>query len=415
MVKRVGINSVSHQKMRQAAQQLDNQQGVGNGDGNISGAEVDQAITSLKAQAPSAQRDELLTQAQSLKTYVAHYGSDAGGNGAPAANASNAPSMGMLGLLSANNNQPTQQAGNKDPIMLDNGQKVDSISTNFRATGADRDVKDGQSVLVPLEGRQLHLIELKYQDTRKLKDLEFNYREKGSGEWKTFRGDQYHSMVQREQAGEVDIKRESDHNSPWINNPVRVKVDVLMPDGSVHNVGKKFLDFHVHDAHGPNSSGYPETDNISNGYENLPAGKLPEGAMLRLTPMHENRKPWEADRTTAMEMSWVKPVYMPEHKEKVRIESAHSYSKPPSDGYAVDPNRPIAGVMVNWTDNGGMSSGRVSFGTENGQHRSSSYNVGSGETELIPVDNLRAKDGRIHVTGHGVEVRNIDVLYADEQ
>ena len=37
MVKRVGIGSVSHQKMRQAAQQLDSQQGVGNGDGNISG------------------------------------------------------------------------------------------------------------------------------------------------------------------------------------------------------------------------------------------------------------------------------------------------------------------------------------------------------------------------------------------
>jgi hypothetical protein len=194
-----------------------------------------------------------------------------------------------------------------------------------------------------------------------------------------------------------------------------VKVDVLYPDGTEHNIGKKFLDFHVHDAHSANSSGYPETDNISNGYENLPQGKLPEGAMLRLTPMHENRKPWEADRKTAMELSWVKPVYMPEHGEKVRIQSADSYTKPPSQGYPVDPNRPIAGVMVNWTDNGGMSSGRVGFKTDEGNFKSSSYNVGSGETELIPVDNLIAKDGRINISGSGVEVRNIDVLYADEQ
>jgi len=317
------------------------------------------------------------------------------------------PQQAMIKAMSQAN------AGEKPTLRLTQDEATwhNSSEVTFRVPSAMRDVKDGQSVLVPLKaGRKLHMIELKYQDTRKLSDLEFNRTAPGGG-WETFRGDEYHSTVVKEKAGELQVKRESDHNAPWINNPVRVKVEVVDADGEViHSVGKKFLDFHVHDAHSADSSGYPETDNISNSYESLPQGELPDGAMLKLTPMHENRKAWEADREVAMDLSWVKPIYMPEHSARTMVRTG-GFEKPNPAGYDVEAGRPIAAVFVKWTDHGGMASGRVKIATEDGTHRSSRYNVGSGETELIPLDGVVSKDGKLHIEGGGLEVGSIEVLY----
>lgn len=329
--------------------------------------------------------------------------------------ANQANELGVDASVQVHGEKVVQDAETDKPDLVltyTSAQAQNSSEIMFRVPSDMREVKDGQSVLVPLEsGRQLHMIELKYQDTRKLRDLEFNRSTPGGG-WETFRGDEYHSTLQKEKAGEVRIKRESDHNAPWINNPVRVKVEVVDANGDVlHNVGRKFLDFHVHDAHSPDSSGYPETDNISNSYESLPQGELPDGAMLRLTPMHENRKAWEADREVAMDLSWVKPIYMPQHTERAMVRTG-GWEKPNSAGYDVEAGRPIAAVFVKWTDHGGTASGRVKIATaDGGTHRSQRYNVGSGETELIPLDGVVSQDGKLHIEGHGLEVGNIEILY----
>jgi hypothetical protein len=325
------------------------------------------------------------------------------------------PWMTQINNMTAGNVQDannTQAVDEKPDIVLENGQAQNSSEIMFRVPSDQRDVKDGQSVLIPLEeGRTMHMVELKYQDTRKLKDLEFN-RTGENGQWEKFRGDEFHETESKEKAGELKIKRESDHNSPWINNPIRVKVDIVDAEGEViHTVGKKFVDFHVHDAHSPDSSGYPETDNINNTYDNLPKGELPEGSFLRLTPVHEGRGEWEQDREVAMDLSWVKPIYMPEHTERASIREG-GWEKPAAEGYDVEAGRPIAGVFVKWTDHGGSSSGRVNITQPDGStFRSQRYNVGSGETELIPLDGVVSQDGKLKIEGYGLEVGNIEVLY----
>ncbi|MFZ9886456.1 MAG: hypothetical protein ACO3JL_03045 [Myxococcota bacterium] len=378
----------------------------GGGDGAVSIAELDRAIEKATA-------DVLLgpdvSALRALRTFVLHCGEG------PAAASPPGGDLGGGGysphaLHAAHlSGQPTLP---KPPLLLRAPLEEDSCTQLYQVPAGARDVEDRQSVLIPLDDRELHLIELKYQDTRPLRDLEFNYREPGALAWRTARGDEWFELLAKEKRGEVEIKRESDHGGPWINNPIRVKVDVLLPDGRVHEVGRKFLDFHVHDAHSPDSSGYPETDNISNGYERLPRGKLPAGSLLRLTPVHENRKPWEADRTVAAQLSWVKPIYRPDHQEQVCVHSAASWGKPAAGGYPVDPARTIAAVLVTWTDHGGMSSGSLRLPGPQGDWRSPRYNIGSGETELIPVGR-RAENGLLHVEGDGMELNRIEVLYAE--
>jgi hypothetical protein len=403
MIQKASISTIHQPQLRKAAELADQMAGAGSKNGVVTTAEVDKAIKVLKADPDRFADVQALT---TLKTFLVHQGGKDTGSSSGLSGGGYSP-VNMMASNMTGTAKPIKEA-----VVLGNPQAPDAASQLFQVPSAQRNIADKQSVLIPLEGKEIHVIELEYQDTRKLKDLEFNYREPGSFDWKTVRGDQFHALEAREKRGEVEIKREGDHNAPWVNNPIRVKVEVLFPDGRVHEIGKKFLDFHVHDAHSAESSGYPETDNISNGYENLPQGKLPDGCMLRLTPNHENRKPWEKDREVAMEVSWVKPTYVPDHAEKKSIVSAHSYSKPKPEGYPVDKNRKIAAVMINWTDNGGSSSGSISMNTKDGPLRSNSYNVGSGETELIPV-NAYAKDGKFKIEGHGVEVKNIDVLYAD--
>ena len=75
---------------------------------------------------------------------------------------------------------------------------------------------------------------------------------------------------------------------------------------------------------------------------------------------------------------------------------------------------PIAAVLVNWTDQGTPESGYVHFTDAHGDAvQTPSYNIGSGETELIPLDGKVPKDGIIHVSGGShLGVKKIEVLYA---
>ena len=407
MAHQIALSRISHASLRKLAEQLDNTAGVGKKDGVLTTDEVDKALALATAQ-PAALGD--VAALKSLKTFLTHMGTDpAGGTTVPLAGGGYSP----LAALTGNITGAIQNI--KDPVLLADPQRADSTTALFEVPQSLRNVADQQSVLLPLDGRELHLIELQFQDTRMLRDLEFNCRPKGSFEWKTFRGDQYLDLVEKEEAGEIEIKREHDHNGPWVNNPIKVRVEVLYPDGNVHHIGTKFLDFNVHDAYSADSSGYPETDNISNGYESLPRGKLPEGCLLRLTPQHINRRPWEADRKVAMDLAWVKPTYIPDHAQRVEVFSSPGFTKVKPEGYDVDPNRKIAAVMVTWTDHGGTASGSVSIDkTATGDSfRSASYNIGSGETELIPVD-AYAKDGKVKVEGgYNVDVSRIQVLYAE--
>jgi hypothetical protein len=404
MVRTATIASIQNPALRRAAEQLDKQAGVGDKDGVVSSAEVDKA---LKAAEADSSRFDDIAALKTLKTFLAHGGA---GGAAPSAGHLGGGGFSPLDLrTTAMTGGATQLA---DPVLVGEPAARDGVSETYRLGHAEQKIDDKQSVLVPLQGGEIHLIEIEYQDTRKLRDLELNYRDKGSWEWKTFRGDQWFEMEKREKAGEVDIKREPDHNAPWVNNPVRVTVEVLYPDGKVHNVGDKFLDFHIHDAYSPEASGYREKDNISNSYERLPQGKLPEGCMLRLTPYFSNKKPWESERTTAAEVFWVKPTYVPDHAEKVRVSSSWSFNAPRPEGYDVDPDRKIAGVMVRWTDHGKPYSGNIAMDTDSGPWTSPSHSVGSGETKLFPVDGY-ATGGKIFVEGHGVDVADIDVLYAE--
>jgi hypothetical protein len=220
-------------------------------------------------------------------------------------------------------------------------------------------------------------------------------------------------MEDLEKKGGVEIKREPDHHAMWVNNPIKVKVEVVNDKGEVvHTIGKKFVDPQLHDAWSVDGPGSAEIDNISNGYEKLPQGMLGESLFLRLTPQHVDKKPWEANREIAMELSWVKPIYMPEHSEKVVLRAETSWEKPKAEGYAVDANRPIAAVMVTWTDHGGSSSGSVRLTKPDGTtFTTTPSNVGSGETELIPLDGAVSKDGKIFIEGYGIEVGAIQVLY----
>jgi len=292
------------------------------------------------------------------------------------------------------------------------GDRPTSVHQRFAIPGHLQKIKDGDSVLFPLQPRKLHLIELEYQDTRRLKDLSFNYQEPGDWDTKPFRGDEWFKMLAKEKAGDIEIEREPDHNAPYINNPVMVRVEVLYPDGHVHDIGTKFLDFHVHDAYDVDSSGYAETDNISNGYEDLPPGELPEGCFLKLTPFFSNKMSWENKRKIAAELSWVQPCYVPEHTASKTITDRADFGPVPDKGFKVD-KRPIAAIKVTWTDNGGTASGSVRFKTSNGEFFSDDYNVGSGETELIPCDGAVPVDGRLHIDGYDVDVQRIEVLYRD--
>jgi hypothetical protein len=407
-MKAAKIHSISDAAVRRAAELLD-KTAIGNRDGVVTAEEVKEALKHVEENPDLRGRDDVRDALGKLDEYLERFGD---GNvsaqpRSPAPTSSSGFSALGIQLAALGGRAPG------DDLALGDGRWKSSIEHLFSVPHADRNVHDGQSVRIPLEPHKIHMIELEYQDTRPLKDLSFSMREPGSYDWKEFRGDKWFEMLDKEKSGDVEIRRESDHNAPWENNPIRVKVEIEYPDGDVFHVGKKFLDFHVHDAYDVDSSGYPETDNINRTYDSLPDEELPPGCTLVLTPVHENRQDWESDRKIALELSWVKPIYVPEHNDRVTISDSYDFEDPPQGGFEVDPDRKIAGVLVTWTDNGGTASGSVRFDTDDGGFESDSYNVGSGETELIPCDGMKAKDGRLHIEGWDIQVSNVEVLYVD--
>ncbi len=388
-MKSLPLSAIATPTLRQLAERIDQAASAGNLDGVISVAEVDQALVEAER---AASGFENLDQLRGLRTFVEHFGTTGTGPVPPSS--------------------PDLFDTTPSPVHVGEGTRPDSVTRYFQTGWGQRNILEHQPILIPLDPGKVHLFEVRYQDTRKLRDLEFNYREPGSSAWTPFRGDQWFELERREQKGEIQIKREPDHNGPWINNPIRVKVEVLYPDGRIHDLGKKLVDPHVHDAHSVDGPGSGETDNI---YKNLPQEKLPPGCLLRLTPFTENKKDWEQSREVALSFEWARPIRVPDHVERRQVHASYDYASPPSDGYPVDANRKIAAVLVNWTDNGGASQGSISVMGDGGRKQSGSYNVGSGETELIPVDDY-ARDGRIRVQGHGsspVHVRSVEVLYAE--
>jgi hypothetical protein len=289
--------------------------------------------------------------------------------------------------------------------------KLSRFEDLFQVPQSKQSVKEDQSVFIPLQNKNIHMIEMEYSDDRPLGDLEFSYRKKGLTNWKKFRGKDLGQMMADEKSGNIELKREPDHNSLWINNPVKVKIEIAYPNGSVGHVGDKFLDYHVHDADewDPTSTGYPETDNINPDYEDIPTRAIPEGSFLKVTPYFANRKPWEK-RKKAADIMWVKPIYVPVFKSSRRVYDAVKFNPPKSEGYKVDPSRKIAAVKVTWTDWGKPFEGKVTF-----DGFSSDYsNIGSGETELINCDNQKAANGRLFIKGSGkIGIQSVEVLYAD--
>ena len=214
------ISKIAQPQFRKLAEQLDKLGASGNRDGATSTTEVDSAIAA--AQSDPARFGEIAAL-RSLRTFVVHCGEPENGNANPLGGGGYNP----VAMRSATLTGTDQSA--KAPVLLGEPRIEDSCTQVFQVPQSQRDLADRQSALVPLEAKELHLIELKYQDTRPLRDLEFNYRNKGEFNWQTTRGDDWFDLKKREKAGEIDVKRERDHNAPWINNPIRVHVDVLFP------------------------------------------------------------------------------------------------------------------------------------------------------------------------------------------
>lgn len=299
-------------------------------------------------------------------------------------------------------------------------------STEFDFDFGWQAINAEQEIWVPLPAGQPHVIELEYQDARRTGDLLFSVRKKGThGPYVSMRGDE---LWPKRAAYEL---KTNEKGEPWIENPVRVAVDIIYPDGgskSVHHVGRKFVDPHMQDAYDVDSMRTPEVDNIFTGYgAQLPNEQLPPGCFLRMTVQKPNEQPWEKGKP-ALKLSYVRPQVMPPYAARKVVYTAQdtdpgaiqfegtAYAKPPAKGFKLplDPGRKVSAVLVRWTDQGGPYSGRLNWQTSDGaQHQSQSYWIGSGETELIPLDNTVPKDGIIHIGGsERIRVHSIEVLYA---
>lgn len=320
-----------------------------------------------------------------------------------------APTTGLLGVHLMRNKSPSFV---KDQLIFSSSDAKwpNRLQPNYRVPSSQNRIKRGQEVLIPLEPQTIHYIKLKFQDERKLRELQFTT----NGGTK-FTGDELHAREAKEKSGSASssdrIKRGA-NKEPWVLNPMKVKVDIVYPDGHTFNVGTKHVDFNTHDAYGPDSSGYPETDNINSQWDHLPSGELPPGCFLRLRPEHQNPQAWEKNRKDVIRLDWVEPHYKPVG-EKKRVFQSSGWSKAPSAGFEVDPNRPIEAVYVRWTDNGGTDTGAMRLGGSN--YRTSSKNVGSGEEVMHVFDGRKAESGRLFLDGgYQTEIQYVDVVYGNK-
>jgi hypothetical protein len=405
MVKRLGIDHIQDAHLRRRAELLDRV--AGDGDGAVDALEVASAIKSAKTHPDLKEHPELTAHLRELRDLVSARGENVP---APAGPGLSPMGVQLLALL-----EPELDSDGR--MMLNDGVWETSCEHRFDVPKATRTFGDGQELLLPLDGRELHVIEVLMRDARRLSDQAFHYREAGSDDWQLFYGDDYFAMKKRESRGEVEIARDTRLGEPWVDNPMRVEVDIVMPDGSTFHVGDKRIEFHVKAMKNKNQRGYVELDVINDTTERLPDGDLPDGACLRLRVRYEKPQLWRDADEAAAEIHWVKPVYRPRHDEAKLVVDNADFSPIRPDGYAVDPDRPIAAVMVTWSDHISDAEGELTFATADGEFRSGLRWVSSGETELIATEGLRAKDGRLHVGGKKPEeigIKRIEVLYADD-
>lgn len=304
-----------------------------------------------------------------------------------------------------------------------------TTATRFELGG--RAVTNGQEIWLPLPAGRMHVVELRYADTRRIGDLLLAARPKGGGA--PFAPMKAESVWPNRHA--YDLKT-NEKNEPWIENPLKVQVDVIYPEGytehgrpkTVHNIGKKFVDPHLKDAWDVNHPGTPETDNVYEGNgQQLPDGELPRGCWLRLTLVRANTQPWETTGAP-MTISYVQPQTLPRHGERRTVYTAartdagaidfegQTYVAPPPGGFrlGLTPGRKVAAILVQWTDQGSPDSGFARWRTADGQTRSTPPTwIGSGETKLIPLDDTVPQDGVIDISGSPrIRVARIEVLYS---
>ncbi len=320
---------------------------------------------------------------------------------------SGAPTTGLLGVHLMRNKGGPKMVNGQMIFSSSDAKWPNGLQPNFRVPSSHNRINRGEEVLIPLEPQAIHYIKLKFQDERKLRELQFT-----TNNGTKFTGEELHAREAKEKSGNVShgdrIKRGA-NKEPWTLNPMKVKVDIVYPDGKIYNVGNKHVDFSTHDAYGPDSGGYPETDNINHQWDSLPYGELPPGCFLRLRPQHVNPQSWEKDRKDVIRLDWVEPHYEPVG-EKKRVFSGSGWTKPPSEGWKVDKDRPIQAVFVKWSDHGGTDRASVKLGGAN--YSSSSKNVGSGEEVMHVFDGRKADSGRIFLQGgYKTEVQYVDVVY----
>lgn len=304
-MKAINIAAIQETDLRLSAELLDRTV-AGDRDGTITSGEVDRALEVVGSDPRLTTAPEVRANLEKLKAYLERYGRDAGSRPVPAYPPPNDlhNALGIqLEALGSTTKTPT--------LLLQDSDWESQQAQLFEVPYDQRKIRDGQSVLVPLEARALSGIEVEYQDTRKLKDLELNARQPGDYDWVPFRGDRWFQMADEEFIGSTEIKRQRDTDAPVINNPVTVKLEIVYPTGTIFKIAEPAVRFNVDDAFDSNSSGYPTTDNFDGQYGRLPDGPLPPGCMLRLTPSFANKKPWEKLRNIAVDLAWVRPTYLP--------------------------------------------------------------------------------------------------------
>lgn len=290
------------------------------------------------------------------------------------------------------------------PFALPRSAPPDTLTELFSAPSGAVRIADQAQVVVPLRaGARLQNIELRFRDFRPRQFIALKYRTLPDGQWEQFCASELRALERDEDLGLIEISREPDHDAPYMDNPVRMRAELLAADGTRRPMTVKLIDPELS---GP--AGGWETDNL---YSGLPVEPLAEGASLLLTVLHPSPMPWEPPESRGADFSWVKPVYFPAYSEEVVVFESPTFEPPPAEGYVISTGRKLEAVLVTWDDQKGPYSARVRLTTAEGTFSSSARNIGSGETELIAIGQT-STDGRLLVVGPSqVTVRRVAALY----
>jgi hypothetical protein len=401
-MKRLPIRSIRDPVLRRQAEQLDRL--TGREDGAIDAAEVHHALATSRTVDDLRDNPELGRSLRAMQKLIARDGEHAP---APRGRAAALSPLGVQ-LLSLT---PAASASCR---YLAEGEWESRLAHRFDVPRAERVMGEGQRVMVPLEARELHVIEMQFRDQRKLAEQRFRFKEPGDTKWRPFWGEDWFAMKKREAKGEIEILRESAYDAPVITNPMFVEIAIVMPDGERYFVGNKRIEFHVHAMKHKNQRGYVELDVVNRATERLPDGALPKGCALELTIGYEHRHEFHEPGGAHAEVQWVKPTYVPEHATRTVVHEAADFEPIARDGYAVEKGRPISAVAVEWSDDISDAEGQLSFASDDGPYRSDLRWVSSGETELFDARGLESTDGRLHIGGKKADelkVRRVEVFY----